>query len=148
MKMNNDNTEQALIMLGWKEWVELPDLGIKQIKAKVDTGARTSALHTYFAESYSKGSERWVKFGIHPLQGDTETHIICDTPLLEERNITNSGGQTEKRFVIETTLLIGGKRLKVEMTLTNRDSMKFRMLIGRTSMNGIFCVNPEAAHLT
>ena len=134
------------ITLGWRERVSLPDLGIPQIKAKVDTGARTSALHAYFVEPYETNGEQRVKFGIHPIQGDNKTSIICDAPVLEQRNVTDSGGHLESRFFIEADILIGTTRRKIEISLTNRDTMKFRMLLGRTSLTGQFCVDPELSY--
>mgnify|MGYP000465870789 FL=1 len=142
--MSSNNT---LATLGWREWIALPDLGINNIKAKVDTGARTSALHAYFVEPYHKGEEHRVRFGIHPHQGDNDTEILCDARVIEERKITDSGGHVEFRFVIETTVVIGTIRRNIEMTLTNRDTMKFRMLLGRTALNGVFCVDPESSYL-
>ena len=129
--------------LGWREWVSLPDLGLSKIKAKVDTGARTSALHAYFVEPYEDGEILRVRFGVHPIQGDEETSIICDAPVFEERQVTDSGGHTESRFFIQTSLLIGATQHNIEMSLTNRDTMKFRMLLGRTSLKGQFSVDPE-----
>jgi hypothetical protein len=146
-KKHSKSSTHRLTPLGWKEWVGLPDLNIPKIKAKVDTGARTSALHAYFVEPYHKGADLWVRFGIHPNQGDTDTELICSAPVLDKRNVTDSGGHAEQRYVIATTILVGQLPRKVEITLTNRDAMKFRMLLGRTGLNGIFCVNPEAAYL-
>ncbi len=140
-------TTQDLIALGWREWISLPDLGISKVKAKVDTGARTSALHAYFVEPYEKDDQQRVRFGIHPNQNDDETKVVCDAPVLEERTITDSGGHAERRFVIETTVVIGNIRRKAEITLTNRDTMKFRMLLGRTTLNKVYCVIPAASYL-
>lgn len=140
------NLPSQLIPLGWREWVALPDLGIAHIKAKVDTGARTSALHAFFVEPYYKDKEQRVRFSVHPHQHDSIRERLCDAAVLEERQVTDSGGHTESRFVIETTVVIGHISRQIEMTLTNRDTMKFRMLLGRTALNGLFSVNPSASY--
>jgi hypothetical protein len=136
------------ISLGWREWVALPDLDISLIKAKVDTGARTSCLHTFRTEPYTENGERRVKFWVHPVQNDMQQVVECDAKVLDERDVSDSGGHKELRLVIETTLVVGDKRWPIEMTLTNRDSMRFRMLLGRTAMSGRAIVNPEASYLT
>ena len=135
------------VRLGWREWVALPDLGIGLIKAKVDTGARTSCLHTFRTEPYTENGERRVKFWVHPLQNDLQEVIECDARVLDERNVSDSGGHKELRLVVETTLVVGDQSWPIEMTLTNRDSMRFRMLIGRTAMAGRAIVSPEASYL-
>lgn len=131
-----------LPILGWREWVALPELNIDQIKAKIDTGARSSALHAYTIEPYRKGGQRWVMFAIHPIQKHCEVSIECHAPVKDRRLVSDSGGHKQRRYVIETQLIVGHSVVRAEMTLTNRDSMLFRMLIGRTAMNNHFIVNP------
>ena len=132
--------------LGWREWVSLPELGLSAIKAKIDTGARTSALHAFQLERYRHDGAARVRFHMHPLQYDTETVIVCDALLKDERPVTDSGGHTELRYVIETTVNIGSFSGPIEFTLTNRDSMRFRMLIGRQAMKNVFLVNPARSY--
>ena len=134
-------------ILGWREWVSLPDLGIDQIKAKVDTGARTSALHAFNVQLVENNGVKLVKFNIHPKQKDLDTVIECQAVLLDEREVRDSGGRSEKRYVIGTQIAIGPNLHTVEMTLTNRDSMGFRMLIGRTAMKGLYLVDSGKSYL-
>ncbi len=136
------------IVLGWREWVALPSVSLPAVKAKIDTGARTSALHAWFVDSYrEKGSAR-VRFGIHPLQGNTDLSIECHADVADEWPVTDSGGHREKRLIIVATLAIAGIHSEIEISLTNRDTMRFRMLLGRTAMRGRFLVDPRASYAT
>jgi hypothetical protein len=145
------NNQNAIIserkVIGWREWVCLPELGIDAIKAKVDTGARTSALHAFEVESYDASGVRMVRFGIHPLQKRTDIELVCTAPVVDRRWVSDSGGHRERRWVILTQVHIGGIEWPVELTLTNRDSMLFRMLLGRTGMGHRFLVQPDASYL-
>ncbi|GAB6139816.1 ATP-dependent zinc protease [Methylosoma difficile] len=133
--------------LGWREWVALPELNIAQIKAKIDTGARSSALHAFSIDPYRKGHERWVMFAIHPVQKCDDIIIECHAPVKDRRVVSDSGGHRQRRYVIETPLQIGNSLIMVEMTLTNRDSMRFRMLLGRTAMKDRFIIDPAGSFL-
>lgn len=146
----NDTAATAsknLIALGWREWLGLPELGIDRIKAKIDTGARTSCLHTFRMEPYTQDSERRVRFWVHPHQNDLHSVVECDASVLDERMVSDSGGHREQRLVIVTPVVVGDATWHVEMTLTNRDSMRFRMLLGRTAMAGRALVQPEYSYL-
>lgn len=139
--------EGPLLTLGWREWAALPELGLAAVKAKIDTGARTSTLHAFYLESYRHRGERWVRFGVHPLQRRTDVVIHCSAPVHDRRTVSDSGGHRERRYVIRTRIAIGTAAWPVEMTLTNRDSMLFRMLLGRTAMAGRVRVDPGRSFL-
>jgi hypothetical protein len=134
-------------MLGWREWVALPELKLSEIKAKIDTGARSSALHAFAIEPYSKGGQRWVMFAIHPMQHCCDVSIECHAQVKDRRMVMDSGGHKQRRYVIETQMVVGHSVISAEMTLTNRDSMLFRMLLGRTAMDANFTVDPGASYL-
>jgi len=129
--------------VGWREWVGLPALGVSHVKAKVDTGARTSALHAFDVTAFARDGESWVRFAIHPMQRDDTLVVQCAAPVADRRFVTSSGGHREKRYVIETELRVGEEEWTIELTLTNRDEMGFRMLIGRNAMNRRLVVDPS-----
>ncbi|MGB5569312.1 MAG: RimK/LysX family protein [Sedimenticolaceae bacterium] len=134
--------------LGWREWLALPDLGIGRIKAKVDTGARTSCLHAFYVDPVSHEGRDYVRFGVHPVQRNDDKVVHCEAEVADQRHVSDSGGHSELRYVIRTRLALLDFDQVIELTLTNRDSMRFRMLLGRTSMSaGGFCVDPSASYL-
>lgn len=136
------------LLLGWREWVTLPQLGIPAVKAKIDTGARTSALHAFWLEAFQENSQPKVRFSLHPIQRRADTKFTCAAEIIDERIIADSGGHREKRYVILTPIQIGDRQWPIEITLTNRDTMRFRMLLGRTALvAGGVKVAPGASYL-
>lgn len=135
------NMSKQVDIIGWREWVGLPDLGISHIKAKVDTGAKTSALHAYYVTPYEQEGKTWVRFGLHPLQKDSLICIECNALVKDVRRVTDSGGHSEDRYVIDTTLVVKGEEYTIEVTLTDRENMRFRMLLGRSALKHRFLVD-------
>jgi hypothetical protein len=133
--------KKELKVIGWREWVSLPDLGVGKIKAKVDSGARTSSIHAFDIEIYKRGKKEFVKFNVHPEQKSSKNEIVCRAPILEFRKVKSSNGQSELRPVILTKIKILDDIFEIEMTLTNRDEMGFRMLLGRESIRKRFLID-------
>ena len=129
------NSKQPKKMIGWEEWCAFPELGLPAIKAKVDTGAKTSSLHAYDVHTFNQDGQKFVKFKVHPLQKNEELEIECTAPLHDFRGVTSSNGEREKRYVIKTPLKIGDKQIDAEVTLTSRHKMTFRMLLGRDAIS-------------
>ncbi len=119
--------------IGWREWITLPDLAAPWIRAKVDTGARTSALNAQNITQFQRGANQWVSFILRPSPVDSDS-ITCKMPISEFRDVTDSGGNTERRPVIRTELLIGEFQSMIDITLTDRSTMRFSMLLGRTAL--------------
>ncbi len=128
-------------LIGWREWVRLPDLNVGRIKAKIDTGARTSVLHAFKVTPFTKDGASYVRFVVHPMQRLRKPEITCVALVVDHRNVTDSGGRVELRYVIRTSLKLGKSCWPVEITLTNRDQMGFRMLIGRQALRGRYVVD-------
>ena len=131
----------SLATIGWREWVALPDLGIRRIKAKVDTGARSSSLHAYDVETFEKDQEDWVRFKVHPAQRSSQEVVEAEAKVLEFRSVRSSSGKASMRPVIITHVEWMGTRWPVELTLANRGEMGFRMLLGREAFRGRFVVD-------
>lgn len=145
--MTGNARNRKLAVLGWREWVDLPELGLMHIKAKVDTGARTSALHAFEVRQFDIDGRRRVEFKMHPRQRDTDRVVVCEADVIDERIVRDSGGHTEKRWVIETPVTIGDATWPIEVTLTARDDMLFRMLLGRTAIRKRAVVDPARSYL-
>lgn len=133
------------LILGWEEWVALPGLGLPAIKAKVDTGARTSALHAGLIELFGPAAAPRVRFVVHPVPGREDIEVICSAPVIERRDVTSSNGDRENRYVIGTTVLMGGREWPIEVTLTNRETMSYRMLLGRQAIREDMIVDPASS---
>lgn len=135
-------------LVGWREWIHLPELlDGGWIKAKVDTGARTSALHAWDVERFGREGVDWVRFSVHPRQHDDAHVVQAEAQLVEEREVRSSNGDVELRPVVRTTLALGVQRYGIELTLTKRDQMGFRMLLGRTAMARHLLVDPGSSYL-
>lgn len=132
-------------ILGWEEWVSLPELGLPAIKAKVDTGARTSALHAIFVEPFGPPHAPMVRFGVHPIPKRADVEIVCTAPVTDRRDVRSSNGEREQRYVIQTPIRIGDREWPIELTLTNRDTMAYRMLLGRQAIAADVLVDPSAS---
>lgn len=141
-KRNNDIVES-----GWREWISMPELNIPSIKVKMDTGARTSSLHTFGLETFTEDGKLKVRFGVHPIQKSIEKEIFCVADVVDKRMVKNSGGIEEERYVIKTLIKLGDMDWPIEITLSNREDMKFRMLLGRQAMKHKICIFPDRSFL-
>lgn len=130
------------LAVGWQEWCALPDLHIPAIKVKIDSGAKTSALHAWDVKPIQRQGEWYLQFVVHPLQRNMQLTQTCYAKLIDHRVITSSNGQKELRYVIATTLSLGSQTWEIEVSLTNRDSMAFRMLLGRDALKGRVVIHP------
>ncbi|WP_417520084.1 ATP-dependent zinc protease [Minwuia sp.] len=133
--------QKSVRLIGWREWVGLPDLGIATVKAKVDTGASTSSLHAIDIQPFDKDGEPHVRFLVHPVQRRRRPEIICVAAVHDHRPVTSSSGHKEERYVIRTRASVGPLTWPIEITLTDRDAMGFRMLLGREALRRRFMVD-------
>lgn len=135
------------VTIGWREWVRIDALGLPDMRAKIDTGAKTSALHAFEVTPFEKDGQKWVRFRIHPRKTMPKLEHVCEAPIIDERVVKDSGGHAERRYVIQQTVYLGPWHWEIELTLTDRDTMAFLMLIGREALAGRFLVDSSASFL-
>lgn len=134
-------------VLGWREWIALPELGIPAIRAKIDSGARTSALHVEAIEEFQRQGAEWVRFKLDPVTRSRQRAHWLEAPLLERREVTDSGGGISLRPFIRTAVQIADQRYPIEINLTNRRGMLFPMLLGRTAMRGRWLIDVQQSYV-
>lgn len=139
--------DSTKVIIGNQEWCAFPELNIPAVKARVDSGAKTSSLHAFNIKPIQKDGQDWVGFDIHPIQKDKKTNIYCEAPLVDKRFVKSSNGKSKRRFVIIASLRLGDSSWPIELTLANRDSMGFRMLLGREAMKGKFIIDPDESFM-
>jgi hypothetical protein len=144
--MSRRHPSASRAVIGWREWVALPDFGVASMKAKIDTGARTSALHAFALEEFVEADQLWARFEIHPHQRTSRNAISVTAPVVEHRKIRSSNGVVQNRPVIRAALEAVGQTFTIDLTLTNRDEMGFRMLIGRAALRRRFLVDPTRSY--
>lgn len=146
MPTTPDPSEPAPVVVGWREWVALPQAGLEWVKAKIDTGARSSAIHAFDLEAFDRDGAEWVRFSIHPWQKSDEDHVELSLPVLDRREVRSSNGQVEQRYAVGLDVTLAGRTITTVMTLSNRDEMGFRMLIGREALERGFLVDSSRSY--
>lgn len=146
-KVKKNSGKKIKKFIGWKEWCALPLLNIKEIKAKIDTGAATSALHAIILSISEYQGKRFIRFRVFPHQGDRYAPKVCKAELVAYRFVMSSNGQREKRYVIKTIITVGKTSFDTEITLTDRSPLRFRMLLGRMALRKNFWIDPAKSHL-
>lgn len=139
--------KKPMPVIGWREWVSLPDLGVPSIRAKVDTGARSAALHAFGLEVITRDGTEIARFAVHPDHRTPGPAVVVEAPVVETRAVKNPGGRTEERPVIETTIQIGPHAFTAHVTLTRRDEMGMPMLLGRRTIRRRFLVNAGRSYI-
>lgn len=134
-------------LAGWREWVQLPGIGIPWIKAKLDTGARSSALHAYDVKEFTRDGAHWVRFRVRPWQESTDDETVVELPVHDRRRVRSSSGHVQERVVVLLRVVMIGREVEAEVTLTDRDPMGFRMLIGRQALRHGFVVASDRSYL-
>ena len=135
------------IVAGWREWVSLPDLGVPWVKAKLDTGARSSALHAFDIAEVERDGRDCVRFRVQPWQRSSDDAVEAELPVHDRRRVRSSSGHIEERVVVLMDVELVGRTVTAEVTLSRRDEMGFRMLIGREALRGDFVVDPGRSYL-
>jgi hypothetical protein len=135
-------------VIGWREWVAFPDWGVAAVKAKIDTGARTSALHVSDIEGFERRGRPWARFVVHPWQRNELDAQLVEAPCVDEREVTSSSGTKSVRPVVLASIDLAGFSHQIELTLTRRDEMGFRMLLGRNAMAGHYVIDPALSYVT
>lgn len=138
---NKRGSSQSHQVIGWREWIQLPTLEVPWIKCKVDTGARSSCLHAFNKKVVERDGQSWIRFSVHPVQRKQKPTYECEALITEYRKVKSSNGQTELRPVIMADVILLDRRWTIELTLSNRDEMGFRMLLGREAVKGRFLVD-------
>ena len=139
-------TDPEKVVVGWREWVGLPQAEVSWVKAKIDTGARSSSIHAFDLEVVEQDGEEWVRFSIHPWQRSDEDHVGLSLPVLDMREVRSSNGHVEKRYAVALDVTLAGRTITTVMTLSNRDEMGFRMLIGREALERGFLVDSSLSY--
>ena len=134
-------------LAGWREWVQLPEIGVPWIKAKLDTGARSSALHAFDINPFDRDGAEWVRFTVRPWQESVDDEVVVELPVHDRRKVRSSSGHVQKRYVVLLTMVLMGREVVAEVSLSNRDQMGFRMLIGRQALREGFAVAPGRSFL-
>ncbi len=142
----NANSDSPLIIIGWREWLLLPDLGISRIKAKIDTGARSSSLHAYDIEQFEREGCSLVRFKVHPIQRQEQLEVSCIAEVHDIRSVRSSSGQATDRIVIQTRVSWLDQTWSIDLTLADRSQMGFRMLVGREAIRGRMLVEPGRSY--
>lgn len=140
-------TPDELQVVGWREWVSLPGVGVDWLKAKIDTGAQTSSLHAWDVEPFERDGIQWVRFEIHPLQRSTRDAVVAELPVHDHRSVRSSNGAEQERYVVLMDLRLLDRTITAEVTLTRRDAMGYRMLVGRQALEQGFLVDSAASYI-
>jgi hypothetical protein len=147
MTKRRKDPPEDLPHIGWREWVSFPDLGIDAVKAKIDTGARSSAIHAIHIETFARDGEQWVRWDVHPVQRETEETVECEAPIHDRRDIRSSSGHDHTRIVVRESVCLGADTFTIDLTLARRDVMGFRLLLGREAIRQRFVVDPGRSYL-
>ena len=132
---------------GWREWVALPEIGVSWVKVQIDPGAQTSALHATQVEEFTRDGADWVRFTVHPWQDSELDEVVVERPVHDRRTVRSSSGHSQDRFVVQMDVTLCGRTIPAEVTLTSREEMVFRMLIGREVLRQGFVVDSAASYL-